>query len=262
MLLYMLLDTTAYYWIPPHTAIYTDIFQLYAIIYTAFNSAFIYYTTYPTASYEFLPFYDHLGKTTECCTVYEKAYSLLKTKLSPTDPELQELIRDLLNTLVILKSYKRAHEIALLNYNNLKADKSVVLSVEVVGSNEVGLGGVVADLGLAGLKQAQIEMHLEGFDLNKSYLLLEESLTHCEVGFGSSSLQVAEVLVSMAHIRKKQSLFDELTMALLNRAHNCYEATVGPDDPNTLFTLKTIQKVRREQYLQMLGSDGSTSGEK
>lgn len=152
---------------------------------------------------------------------------------------MQDTVRDLLTTLLALKRYTRAHEIALKNYSLLSGcDHSLVLG----------------DLAMSGLKLAQVIMGMDG-DLAHAYTLLEEAVTNSESVFGAESLQVAEALVSLAQIRKRRSQFDDETVSLLNRAHLCYESCAGPDDPNTLFTLKTIQKVRREQYLlQVNGS--------
>lgn len=144
-----------------------------------------------------------------------------------------ELIQDLLMVLLVLRDMKRAYEVASFNYAYLKAG-----------------AGEPSDIALIGLKLAQILIGMEG-DLDRAYELLTESLRTCETN--NEPLQLAEVLVTMAHVRRRRNQYDDDTLELLNRAHECYEATEGPDHPNTRFTLRTIQKMRKQQYAAKFG---------
>ena len=144
-----------------------------------------------------------------------------------------ELIQDLLMVLLVIRDLKRAYEVASFNYAYLKAG-----------------AGEPSEVALIGLKLAQIVIGMEG-DLDRAYELLTESLSTCEKS--TDPLQLAEVLVTMAHVRRRRNQYDDDTLELLNRAHECYETTEGPDHPNTRFTLRTIQKMRKQQYAAKFG---------
>ena len=81
--------------------------------------------------------------------------------------------------LLVLRDLKRAYEVASFNY-----------------------AGDSADVALIGLKLAQILIGMEG-DLDRAYELLEESLRICEAS--NEPLQLAEVLVTMAQVRRRRN---------------------------------------------------------
>jgi hypothetical protein len=159
--------------------------------------------------------------------VLEQCYGLQEPGSDP------ELVRDLLAVLQIRRKLARAYEVASFSYAKLKA-----------------AAGDPVDIAVIGLKLAQILVGMDG-DLDRADGLLVESLRLSEaIG---DPLQLAEVLVTTAQLRRKRGQLDEDTIELLNRAHSCYEAAEGPDHPNTMYTLKTIQKVRKQQYSSKFG---------